>query len=158
MHTAKGPPSQHLSLADLDDATLTLVIPAAGGGEASLWLGEPLPPFVVAAALRAVADEVNDDYDRFIENADDIPALPASLDPSYPRRMGEDHRSAVTGEYVSGAEAEAHPDTTVTEQAPRANLHLAATSDLIDELAERAEMARAAGDTWPDEDRERTPH
>jgi hypothetical protein len=99
-HT-EGPPSEHLTLADLDAATLTLVIPAAGGGEASLWLGEPLPPFVVANALRAVAEEVA--------------PLSAPEGSAYPRGMGEDHRSAETGRYVTDAEAEAHPDTTVTE-------------------------------------------
>jgi hypothetical protein len=135
-HT-EGPPSEHLTLADLDAATLTLVIPAAGGGEASLWLGEPLPPFVVANALRAVAEEVA--------------PLSAPEGSAYPRGMGEDHRSAETGRYVTDAEAEAHPDTTVTEHDQVHPLVRASTQDLIDELASRARLATAAGETWPDD-------
>lgn len=63
MHTGgEGPPSRHITPADLDAAALVLVIPP--DGEASLWLGEPRGPEAVGAALRRVADEVDTDLHR----------------------------------------------------------------------------------------------
>lgn len=65
------------------------------------------------------------------------------------------YRDAGDGQYVSKAEAEANPDTTVAEtrdlhwEQPQANLGLAKTIDLLEELTARAKMAQANGETWP---------
>lgn len=176
----EGPPSQHLTPADLDAAALVLVIPREG--EASLWLGETRTEESVARALHQIADSCYPDgshadvfealralcrgWDALskgestttaaireaVGDADaSSPALPASGGSAYPRGMGDDHRSAETGRYVTDAEAAANPDTTVTEHRdqPAANLGLATTQELIDELAARARVAATIGESWP---------